>query len=480
MPPENEYRGPRLFRKLLLGGVLVVAAFAAATAVAAFSEVDKVVEAFKQNDRLDLGGELSEADAGKPRTILLLGSDIRVDAPGDKGRSDTIVLVRLDPSKKATAMMSLPRDLKVDIPGVGTDRINAAFSYGGPKLTVKTVKQLTGLRINHVVNVDFRGFRKAVDRIGCVYVDVDRRYFNQDQSYAAIDVKPGYRRLCGVDALSYVRFRHEDNDLVRGARQQDFLRQAKDQVGADKLFDDRDELVKIFGKYASSDIDSRKTVLSLLKLAVFSAGRPIQEIHFEGEIGPSYVTASNDKLKKLTQQFLGVEDTKGPRGELGARGAKKKKKQKKSNDLELNLENAPDAGREQALEAVAKGVKYPIYYPTKRTKGALFAGPPEVYVIEGRDDKGSKYRSYRMVTKRGQIGEYYGLQGTTWRDPPILAHPSEEREIGGREYKLFYAGDRLRVISWRNRDAVYWVSNTLLQSLSKKQMIEIARSARTL
>ncbi len=474
MQPEAEYKGPRLFRKLLLGALLIGTAFAGATAVAAFNEVDKVVEAFKQNKRLDLGGELSEADAGKPRTILLLGSDIRVDNPADKGRSDTIMLVRLDPSKKANAIMSFPRDLKVEIPGVGTDRINAAFSYGGPKLMVKTVKKLTGLRINHVINVDFRGFRKAVDRIGCVYVDVDRRYFNESQAYASIDQKPGYRKLCGYEALAYVRFRHEDNDLVRGARQQDFLRQAKDQVSTGKLIDDRDELVKIFGKYTSSDIDSRKTVLSLLKLAVFSAGRPVQEIHFEGQIGPSYVTASNDQVHKLAQQFLGVEDTKGPRGELKPKG---KKKKKKVNDLELSLESAPDAGREQALQAVAGGIKYPVYYPTKRTRGALFAGKPEVYSIK---HEGTKYRSYRMVTKRGLLGEYYGLQGTTWRDPPILKHPSEERTVDGRKYKFFYAGDRLRVISWRTNKGVYWVSNTLLQSLSKKQMLEIARTSRTL
>ena len=76
--------------------------------------------------------------------------------------------------------MSIPRDLKVEIPGYGTDKFNAAYAYGGPKLTLQVVKELTGLPINHVVNVDFLGFVRAVDAIGCVYTDVDRRYYHSN------------------------------------------------------------------------------------------------------------------------------------------------------------------------------------------------------------------------------------------------------------------------------------------------------------
>ncbi len=85
-----------------------------------------------------------------------------------------------------------------------------------------------------------------------------------------------------------------------------------------------------------------------------------------------------------------------------------------------------------------------------------------------------------MVIKRGKVGEYYGLQGTTWKDPPILKGATEERKFGRREYELHYDGDRLRLVAWRTRKAVYWVSNTLLQTLSERQMLAIARSARTL
>src|SRR4051794_18603551 len=208
----DEYTRPGLWKRLLLGALLVIFASAAATAVAAFREVDRVVNALRIHPELKLGTELAQTDPGKPQTLMLLGSDRRpknnVEGAAPGARSDTIILIRLDPHKQATSMMSLPRDLKVQIPGHGTDKINAAYEDGGPRLTLKTVKLLTGLRINHVVNVDFRGFYAATNAMGCVYPDIDRRYYNNTPGYAYINVPPGYQRMCGRKALQYVRFRH--------------------------------------------------------------------------------------------------------------------------------------------------------------------------------------------------------------------------------------------------------------------------------
>src|SRR5215211_5047955 len=164
---------PGLWKRLVIGGLLVIFAAAAATAVAAFHEIDKVVDALELNPELKLGkNTLATTDPGEPQTILILGSDRRPqqNAEGASGaRSDTIMLVRLNPHKDATAIMSLPRDLKVQIPGHGVDKINASYQFGGPALTLKTVQQLTGLPINHVVNVTFTGFWRAVNAVGCVY-----------------------------------------------------------------------------------------------------------------------------------------------------------------------------------------------------------------------------------------------------------------------------------------------------------------------
>ena len=492
-PSFEDIPRPSLWKRFLIGAALVVFASASATSVAAFREVDKVVDALRpgEND-LKLGATLARSDPGDPQTIMLLGSDKRPKnakdgGAGMGGRSDTIILVRLDPKKKATALMSLPRDLKVQIPGRGTDKINAAYELGGPKLTLQTVKNTTGLSINHVINVDFQGFRRAIDALGCIYADIDRRYFNDSPGYAYIDISAGYQKLCGEEALEYARFRHEDSDLVRGIRQQDLLRAAKQQVGVGNLVKDRSKLLKIFGKYTTSDtgLKNRAEILRLLKLAVFSVGQPIREVQFEGQITdgneraglPSYVTASQPTVKKLTRQFLGVEDTEGPRGELLPKDRSKRRRARKEQG-DGGLEKAPELGREQAVQAIQQGAggQLPVYFPTVRVKNSLFAGPPRYYKIV--TPNGERHKSYRMVAKRGLVGEYYGIQGTTWKDPPILAEKSEKRDFGKRTFELHYDGDRLRLVAWRTKKAVYWVSNTLLQTLTERQMLAIARSTR--
>jgi hypothetical protein len=82
-----------------------------------------------------------------------------------------------------------------------------------------------------------------------------------------------------------------------------------------------------------------------------------------------------------------------------------------------------------------------------------------------------------MVAFEGSIGQYYGVQGMTWRSPPILDDPSVRRRVGGRTYELFYDGGRLRLVAWRTPRAVYWISNTLMRTLTNRQMLALARSA---
>ncbi len=468
---------------MLAGALLIVAATTTASAAFGFSELDKIVRALGQGRQLELGDELAVATGGAPQTVMLIGSDERnanAEAIGDFGgpRADTVILVRLDPEKGATALMSLPRDLLVDIPGYGQDRLNAAYELGGPKLTLETVKELTGLRINHVVEIDFSGFIQGVDELGCVYVDVDRGYYSAGAEYAYINLDAGYQQLCGEDALAYVRFRHEDNDLVRGARQHEFLRQAKEQITLGQLFGDRDALLEIFGKYTDSDIRSREDTLALLKLAIASASQPIREVHFEGTIGEIYVTASDSKVKELTQEFLGVQETKGPRGGQRPDGDKRGGKKKGDKEPQVDLDDASAEGEAQAMQAKEQELRFPIFYPTRTLPGSTFSEDPSVYRIQ--TDGPGKLQAYRMVLSTGLLGEYYGLQGTAWTDPPILELPDETRTIDGREYELHYDGDRLRLVGWRTEHGSCWVSNTLLQSLSEQEMLGIATAAREL
>jgi LCP family protein required for cell wall assembly len=394
-----------------------------------------------------------------------------------KPLSDTMILMRLDPSKRATALLSLPRDLKVEIPGHGTDKLNAAYSICGARLTVRTIRGLDPrLKINHVINVDFHGFSKAVNALGCIYVDVDRRYYNNSDAYSKINIQAGYQRLCGQDALAYVRYRHEDNDLVRATRQQDFLRQVKAQVGAFGLINNRNKLLHIFSSYTSSDLNSRSGILRLLRLAIFSASRPIQEVHFHAKIGPSYVYARPSVIAKVVTQFLGVKPSSGPKGVLRARTKSERRKQRKQ---DIGLEFAPAPFRDQALQAINDKVHvFPVWYPTKRVTGSLTVGPPSVYTIETRG--GKRYSAYRMVIKKGFVGEYYGLQGTTFRDAPLLQQAHTTRTVHGRKFMIYTDGSRIRLVAWRTGHSVYWISNTLLLSLSNKQMLSIAASTKHL
>jgi len=484
--PEQFERPGNYWKRLLLGSLCLIVIAAGATSVAGWNEIDRITEAFEQGKQLKLTRYLQDAESGQPQTIMLIGSDRRAESTVDDStgaRSDTIMLVRLDPSERATALLSLPRDLKVQIPGYGTDKINAAYSIGGPKLTLRTVTKVTGIDVNHVVNVDFKGFKEAVNALACPYIDIDRRYFNDNSGYepdyATIDIKPGYQKLCGQDALDYVRYRHEDTDIVRAARQQEFLRQLKQQIGLTKLFERRQDLLDIFGKYTESDIRGRANVLRLLKLALASAQHPIREIHFKGSIGVSYVTATSAVMRDLREDFLGLKATPGPRGHLKPEGKEDKKKEPVS-----GLENAAGFGRDQAMQLAAMGQKMrklPAFYPKLRTYGSLYAGPPRYYKIPvGPKGDRTWYPAYRMVIKKGLIGEYYGIQGTTWEDPPALRDASETREINGREYELHFDGDRLRMVAWRTDKGVYWLQNTLLQTLTEQQMMAIATSTRTL
>ena len=270
--------------------MLTVALSATAVASAVLLEIDDVTQTFTREGRqvVDIP-EVTRAQAGDPRTFLILGSDARYSDRKYKikPRSDTILLVRVDPDTKRIAVLSIPRDLKVKIPGYGTDKINTAYEVGGPRRTVATIKRLfrdaTGVDfpINNVINVNFGGFRRAVNYVGGVYVDVDRRYYNDNttalpgEDYATIDVQPGYQRLKGQDALDYVRYRHTDNDFFRASRQQDFLRQITHQDGVRALlnFNKRKELAHIFGRYFEVDKSFVKAsnLIGLAKTGLFMA-----------------------------------------------------------------------------------------------------------------------------------------------------------------------------------------------------------------
>jgi polyisoprenyl-teichoic acid--peptidoglycan teichoic acid transferase len=522
-PPTGDHEPPpkprRYWWRFTLASTIIVAATAAATAASILLYIGSIADALSHNDVLQSKVEriLAKTNGGEPENIVILGSDKRANEPEDPGRSDTTLLLRLDPDKNAIALMSIPRDLKVEIPGYGTGKFNEAYSYGGPKLTLQVVKELTGLPINHVVNVDYLGFVRAVDAIDCVYVDVDRRYYHSNagvapsEEYAEINVQPGYQLLCGKKALQYVRYRHTDTDLVRAARQQDFLAAARQRVPIDQLVLGRNELIEIFTSYTTSDISDTETMLEVLKLFIASRNAAIKEVHFPAELGPSFVYASPQMIQEAVDKFLGIEASGGPRGSLEGDGseessdkAKKKGKKKKGKRKAPpkpklappkppgsdGLLAAGEAGEGEA-EAVARKVShgFPVFYPARLPSGAFYVESNPYYHVQDprvyhfKDTDGKRHAAYRMTLEMSLPDgiHYFGVQGIRgWTDPPILSNPSLTKTIHGREYDIYVDGDRVKMIAWKRGENVYWISNSLLQVLTNDQMVGMARSAQVI
>jgi LCP family protein required for cell wall assembly len=488
--------------RALIAAVLTVAVSATTVTAAVLLEVDDVLQSFGHEGRTFIDvPEVSRAEAGAPRTFLILGSDARYGDKklGYKPRSDTLMLARVDPDSKRIAVMSLPRDLKVKIPGDGTGKINAAYAEGGPRKTVATVKKLfedatgSSFPINGVINVNFGGFQRAVNYVGGVYVDVDRRYYNDNttaaagQNYATIDVQPGYQKLKGSDALDYVRYRHGDNDFFRASRQQDFLRQLTHQGAVRKLLDigKRKELARIFGRYFEVDrsFRSASNLIQLAKLGLFLTSRhaPVNEVRFPAEESDNpavdtYLYASPAGIRKAVREFMTGEGSTNPKAVKSKPDTSFRKAKPKRNKPSAitGLEHTSTEGENMAVLADPK-LDFPFYYPTLRKTGSRYTNTePRLYTI--RDETGGSHQAYRLVLYAGAYGEYYGVQGMTWRDAPILDDPDATRKVNGRKLQLYYDGSHLRLVAWRTPNAVYWVTNTLSQSIPNSRLIAIAGS----
>lgn len=187
------------------------------------------------------------AVGAEPENFLIVGTDDRSNLPeewddkfGDIGgrRTDVIMLGHVVPGERIQ-LLSLPRDLMVDIPGNGTNRINAAYVFGGPDLLVETVQQETGVPINHYVEIDFGGFARVVDSLGGVTMNFPEP---ARDSKSGLDVEAGTQTLDGEDAVAYARSRKYEvyrdgewtgtggGDIARTQRQQEVMVRLFDQV----------------------------------------------------------------------------------------------------------------------------------------------------------------------------------------------------------------------------------------------------------
>src|SRR6187402_64500 len=267
----------------LIVAVLVVTAGLAGGAYLYVEE--GVAEAIAPRDQQMIAASktLDAVPAGEPAVALAIGYDRRMGAEGavNGARSDTIMLLRADPKTNSVSMLSFPRDLLVDIhcPGkaVFQNRINEAYSQCGVQGTVETVRHLTGLPLNYLITVNFHGFKQLVAKLGGVWMDIDRRYYNPEGTgYAAIDIQPGYQKLNGQDALDFVRYRHTDSDIYRLARQQLFVQSFKQALAGQFSPTDLPRIIKtVTGSVQVGQSDNKEfDVRTLLGYGLFLYERP--------------------------------------------------------------------------------------------------------------------------------------------------------------------------------------------------------------
>jgi polyisoprenyl-teichoic acid--peptidoglycan teichoic acid transferase len=521
--PLDDERPPSLWwgmwKRFLIGSTLIVLITGAATAAVALNTATGIAhDIFSPLNQVKAPkGLVTPEYSGGPQTYLILGSDRRAASKDsldrtDPPHSDTILLVRFDPGQGQTSVLSIPRDLLVNIKAASgqyypQEKINAAYTYGAMLggvrgsmvLAAETIEHevFPGLKINGIVDVNFKGFIKVVDTLGCVYVNVDHRYYHvntgaPEENYSEINLQPGYQKLCYNNALSYVRYRHGDSDFVRVARQQDFLRDLREQVSPENVAGELDKVAKAVGHaiVTAGFRSSADQLIQLAQLIGFSQSKPLRQVKFRAANanaaikGGSYVTSTPELEQQTLNDFLNgrqkvtapkptpAPKTSSSHGHHRAHAAPSAA----SVAASIGLYPTPSTGDNELVKE-SVNVPFHVLYPGLET-GPAVQQPARAYTL--RDNDNHLRHAYIVPFQQNGLGGYYDFEGTDWLNPPIVAHPSETRKIGHTDYRIFSDGDHIHLVAWRQGKVLYWVVNTLLEDLTNQQMLAIALSAQSL
>jgi LCP family protein required for cell wall assembly len=493
----------------VLGCFVVLLASAATSAAALFGQIDQFQAALNEHRSVRLkDGVLAATSFGGPQTLLLVGNDQRTHTTTQPvlPHSNEMLLVRFNPGTPWISMLSIPRELltTIDCPrgGAVTTRLNYALTCGGFTTLIKTIKQITGLGVNHVVSIDFDNFKKAVNEMGCVYATIDRRYLHVNtatsQQYTAVNLEPGYQRLCGAQALQFVSYRHGDTSLIRDARDQTFLLSAKAQYGP-TLLDNESKFEKIFGHLVQTDASLKSTVgiEDLLLTLIQSAGKPVRQVQVPVDLAstdPAAVSCScvtlayPTALTAAAHSFLygGAVPSKSKTqflaehlAVLATQKTKTHKHAKRSGSaashIAASLALAPTTDLLAGARAAQTKLTFPLEFPHVQIAYGVGAGGYEIHRYRLKAPGGrSAFPAYAIVFPVGLLGQYYDVQGTTWRTAPGFDSPQQVVSSGGTSYYLWYQGQHLEQVAWYEHGAVYWDHNSLNQAVTNGQMLAIA------
>ncbi|WP_426272419.1 LCP family protein [Exiguobacterium sp. R-17] len=237
----------------------------------------------------------------KPVSVLLLGVDQR---PGERGRSDSIMVMTLNPTRNESRLISIPRDTKVDIVGKGTnDKINHAYSFGGPEMAIKTVEKFLNIPINYYAEINMEGFTSLVDAVGGVTVNNDI-----DFTVSGTHFPIGKVNLDGKSALKFTRMRYEDprGDFGRQMRQREVIAQVANKLSSDVSVSNFNAIMDVVGKNAQTNVSFKP--MRTLAFDYMDAFRNQKNLKLEGTGGKEgdgiyYWHPTEDSLKE-TQTAL--------------------------------------------------------------------------------------------------------------------------------------------------------------------------------
>ena len=299
IPPRKASKKRRIWPWLLMLAVFLTAALGGAY-FASNSLTEKPLEK-KQSEEL-----LTAKDKA---TIMIMGVDERDD---DVGRSDTLMIASIDPKTNQASLLSVPRDTRVKIKGHGFDKVNAAYAYGKERLSQDTVENLLGVNIDHYIIINTKSFKKIIDAIGGIDIDVPKRMHYEDpwddDGGLIIDFQPGMQHMDGAKAVTYVRYRDEEGDLGRIRRQQDFVRACMEKIVSPAIIPKLPSVIKEVMGSIETDLSFRQ-LLEFAGTLKESKNNGLKTDMVPGK--PLYIEGISYWIPDLNKLRLTVADTLG-------------------------------------------------------------------------------------------------------------------------------------------------------------------------
>jgi LCP family protein required for cell wall assembly len=245
-------------RKILKASLIMFFIFLSAGAIYAYSLYHQISEtATKMHEKIDwkgTGNQQEKVEDRKPISILLMGVDERA---GDRGRSDSLILVTVNPEEESMKMLSIPRDTRTEIIGKGThDKINHAYAFGGTKMTVETVENLLDLKLDYYIKVNMEALSDMVDALGGITVNNNLTWSDEGYYKKGYVYRKGEISLDGPKTLGYVRMRHLDprGDFGRQDRQRQVIDAIIEKGASPSSINKIDNVLEVLGDHVKTNM----------------------------------------------------------------------------------------------------------------------------------------------------------------------------------------------------------------------------------